>query len=252
MEEKRKRRRIIYPYFIGGGMHPYDAKVLALNPTFYFPLTEGSGTVIRELVNGWNGAYSATGVTYGVAGPGDGRTAVTFDGSAGFGNLYTAGLSAGFMHAGVGTICLFFAAANWTATNGRVFSFTKTAGANAVYVTQNNTNDRLEYTYYAGSTAKVTSEASGQTSTVFRHVAITWDITAGANGELKAYINGAQVGTTQTALGTWSATDLASSLVNLGADASTPTALLAGSYARLAGYPVALTAAQLATLAAAA
>lgn len=234
---------------LSGGLHPYDAKVLALAPTFYFPLTELAGTTIREIVHGWNGAYPATGVTYGAAGPGDGRTAVTFDGSGVGGNLYTAGLSAGFMHGGKGTLCLWVKFDNWTQASTTVLKFQKDA-SNSVDITSNMTNDRIQNAYLAGGTTKATSEASGQTTTAFRHVAMTWDITAGADGEMKLYINGSQVGTTQTALGTWGVTDLNAVTCVLGNGALAAGVSIVGSVARLAGFPVALTQAQLATLAA--
>ena len=58
---------------------------------------------------------------------------------------------------------------------------------------------------YRANAVPVTETDPGATDTdgLWHLVAMTWDTAAGADGEMKAYIDGAQVGTTQTALGSW-------------------------------------------------
>jgi hypothetical protein len=60
----------------------YGAKVMASGPLAYWPLNEGKGLVAYDNSSGNNGAYSSSGVTYGVAGP-VGENAVRFNGAAG-------------------------------------------------------------------------------------------------------------------------------------------------------------------------
>lgn len=234
----------------GAGLNPYDEKVIALNPTFYFPMVETAGLDLVELIHGsaWYGQYAATGVTYGVAGPGDGRTAVAFDASTGRAFPYSAPLSAAFMHSGKGTICGWSKLATWTGTSESIIRFQRDA-SNLVYIGVNLTSKRAEYFYVAGGVSKATSEGNGQSTLDWRHYAITWDIDAGASGELKGWIDATQIGSTQTSLGTWGAVDLISALCGIGSQGTASPNSIAGSYGRWAGYPVALTQAQLATLA---
>src|SRR5947209_8557150 len=64
---------------------PYSDAVLASNPNSYWRLDDATGTAaVDSSGNGHTGTYSATGVTYGVAGAtADGDKAVSFDGSSG-------------------------------------------------------------------------------------------------------------------------------------------------------------------------
>lgn len=73
----------------------YQSRVLAQNPIAYFPVNEGSGTVITDLSgNGFNGV--STGFTW------DGTTRLKggyvplLDGASDFGNIYSAGLGGAF------------------------------------------------------------------------------------------------------------------------------------------------------------
>jgi hypothetical protein len=58
---------------------PYSQRMLALEPLLYYPLSQTAGTTVEDLGdNGYNG--TASGVTWGADGIGDGLTAATFDG----------------------------------------------------------------------------------------------------------------------------------------------------------------------------
>lgn len=67
-------------------MSGYSALIISKSPSIYYRLGESSGTVATDSSgNGRDGTYTATGVTYSVAGPltGDAGTAVTLNGSSG-------------------------------------------------------------------------------------------------------------------------------------------------------------------------
>jgi len=201
-----RRRRMLW-----GG---YSKKVLSYDPIAYWPLSEGSGTVATELVNGWNGAYVRNVATMGTgAGIGDGNTAPLFDGGQDSVNIYSSALN--------------------TAFNGQLFSmllWAKTAGAGVwtdgsfdyafqIYVDANNyfmirkddVNNQLSITYRSGAATK-TITATSQSDTGWMCWAVTVSLSADA---FKAYKNGAQQGSTISSLGTW-AGNLALGEVNIG------------------------------------
>lgn len=75
--------------------------------------------------------------------------------------------------------------------------------------------------------------------------AITWNKLA---DEVKAYFNGSQLGSTQTALGVWVGS-LSSTQTNIGALATTPTQLWAGNIAHVSIGNRALTSSEISALA---
>ena len=90
-----------------------------------------------------------------------------------------------------------------TSANDVVFKF-DVDGNNQVGIIYVNSSSILRYQYKAGGTTKkvdhsVSIEGDGN----WHHIAITWDTSA---DEMKAYLDGSQVGTTQSGLGTWSGT----------------------------------------------
>jgi hypothetical protein len=77
------------------GGQSYAQRVLALGPVAYWPLDDAAGSAAaRELVVGT--AATATDVTFGAAGIGDGKTAATFNGTSSSVNIYSAALNAAF------------------------------------------------------------------------------------------------------------------------------------------------------------
>ena len=75
---------------------------------------------------------------------------------------------------------------------------------NQVGFTYLNSSNKLRYVYKAGgSTKKVDHSVSIENDGNWHHIAITWDSSA---DELKAYLDGSQVGSTVGSLGTWSGT----------------------------------------------
>jgi len=64
--------------------------------------------------------------------------------------------------------------------------------------------EKFRFRHEAGDTEiKVERASSEIPQNTWTHAAMTWDKNGGASGEFKAYINGSQVGSTQTGLGTW-------------------------------------------------
>jgi hypothetical protein len=93
----------------------------------------------------------------------------------------------------------------------------------------------LKWNYTAGATAEEHTE-SGQTSTGWLHMAITWDK---IQDEVKFYLDGVQVGTTQSSLGSWSGS-LASDKCVIGAQDNSGAAVWYGYLAHVALWDKAL------------
>ena len=88
-----------------------------------------------------------------------------------------------------------------TSTNDVVFKFDVDTN-NQVGIIYVNSSSVLRYQYKAGGTTKkVDHSVSIENDGNWHHVAITWDTSA---DELKAYLDGSQVGSTIGSLGTWS------------------------------------------------
>lgn len=194
-------------YVVSGSLgQTYTQKVqgtAAANLIGYWPMDESSGTVALDASgNGRNGAYKASGEPLlGQTGIGDGRTCPLFDGTNDYNNIYSASL-AGAFNGAEGTIacwCKVAAAGTWTdATDRRPISLRVDAN-NRLNVNKTATNNQVGSTYVAGGTSKGVSFTTAGPLTFF-HLALTWSKSA---DQLKFYVNGAQVGTTQTGLGTW-------------------------------------------------
>ena len=209
----------------------------------YWRQAEPSGTVaIDSSGNNRNGTY--TGVTLGAAGIGDGSTAASFDGTTSFNNVYSAPL-AGAFNGAAGTVagwCKASGAGIWTdGLVHRVAHFRVDANNNAsIYKT--TTNNTLTYDYIAGGTTKTVSSTAGGGNTSWFFLALTWSVAANA---MMAYYNGAQVGTTQTGLGTWAGSLLSTATV-LGSQNTGPAQVWSGSLAHAILLNRAATAAEVA------
>lgn len=221
-------------------------KNICLAPIGYWPLAESSGTtIVDESGNGRNGVYGATtkAPTLGATGIGDGRTAASFDGGD-YGDVLSAGLTAAFT-GGELTVSAWLqmsGAGVWTdGTERRAVELLKTDGNNEIWMGRSTTNNTLFFQVVAGGTTKNTSQ-NGLSSTGWMHLALMFSKTA---DQMKAYINGAQIGTTQTGLGTWS-TGLTRAII--GGANTTPLFPTSGNLAHVAIFPV-LTDAQIAALA---
>lgn len=146
------------------------------------------------------------GVTPGVTGIGDGLTATSYNG-AGVTFVYQAVWAARF-NAGVGAAGTMIhwaqvsSAAVWTDLQSRRPFVLYVNAGNRIFWNRGAANNQITFNYVAGGVAS-SPFVNGISYTTPMLLVATWDRAAGASGEVKAYINGAQIGSTMTGLGTW-------------------------------------------------
>ena len=92
-----------------------------------------------------------------------------------------------------------------TATSGSATLIRgKADNSNEIFIFWHNSSDEMRFTYEAGGTGKkVQWDASDMAHDTWIHFAMTW---SAGDDELKAYVNGTQVGSTVSSLGDWSGT----------------------------------------------
>jgi hypothetical protein len=173
-------------------------------------LDEKSGTVAYEMVSGrvagaQNGTHSA-GVDHMQDGIGDGRTASGYDGTNDYTDVFTAAIAAA-LNGDTGSVLIWArvsGAGVWTdGTRREALRFIDTDDANEYFwIAKDSNNNQWWFRYSAGGTIDDVRVASGAPLT-FVPLLLTWDVNAGASGEVKAYASGAQVGATQVGLGAW-------------------------------------------------
>jgi hypothetical protein len=152
----------------------------------------------------------ANGVTLGSASGGHLTNAYTFDGTNDYVNILNSDLNSAF-NPDEGTIVTWAKVTNagvWTDGTVRYLIRFAVNGTNTVEMYKNSSNNVFVFSYYA------TTVNSGVTNTSFNPTGwqmyvLTWSKTS---DQVKAYINGTQVGSTQTGLGTFTG--------NLAADGS--------------------------------
>lgn len=240
-------KHIYTQMLLGRARNPlaYTNKIKALGPIAYYPQAEPSGTTIGdESGNGRNGTY--VGVTLGQPGIGDGRTAASYDGATSYGNIYSASLAAAFNGA-EGSIITWERVANagvWTESGADRCSLAiGNGGSNTVRAMRGGANNQYLLQYSAGGTTRLIFATLSTTS--WFQIALTWSKTA---DQFKAYLNGTQVGATQTGLGTWAGT-LSNGETVIGAINTSPFLAWFGSLAHTAIFNRALSAAEIASLA---
>jgi hypothetical protein len=201
------------------------------DPIAYWVLDEKSGTVAYDMVSGrvagaQNGAH--TGVTLGQPGIGDGRTAPFYDGTNDFTNVHSAAFAAAF-NGGEGSLSIWARVANagvWTDGTQREIVRFAADGNNYLDLYRAPPNNRITMLYNAGGTLENVA-IDGLTTVDWMHWVVTWSASAGVNGEVKVYLNGAQTGATQTALGVWVGA-LAAASTCIGAFSTVPAAVWNG------------------------
>lgn len=180
-------------------------------------------SAIRDLLTRYGGVYWAMQEASGVTAVAVASAAGTYDGSI---SSATPGQDAGealglaYLFDGINDhVNIYTAALNTllSRSQGALMGFCKVSGAGIwtdganhfmarLYIDANNhvqmlkttTNSQISWVWNAGGTTETVMK-NDASSTDWMHWAITWDKTADA---VKAYYNGAQVGTTQTSLGT--------------------------------------------------
>lgn len=227
----------------------YEDKITGTEPANligYWPLGEPVGNAARNLsqYSGLNGAHTATAVGEFLADArGMGKCSV-YDGTNSFTNIYSAKLASSFNGA-EGTLLIWAKVASagvWTDGGERLPAIISVDGDNRIFLEKYATENVLSVTYSAGATTKTVSDSSLSGSLAWFCLATTWSKSADA---MKLYINGAQVGSTQTSLGTWAGSP---SACLVGAYSVTPQLPWSGSHSHCALWSKALTPGQIAYL----
>jgi hypothetical protein len=219
----------------------YTRKITSMGPIAYFPQAESGGAVCMDASgNARNGAYKAAGEPLlGQVGIGDKRASALYDGTNDFANIYTAGM-AGAFNGAEGTILIWSAGQASAGTAQRQISI-QVDGNNLVRIRWNATNGAVTFDYSAGGTAKqVVSSAAMAAGSALLAFGLTW---TKSGDQMKAYKSGAQVGSTQTGLGTWAGA-LGATLCCIGATDTASGSPFTGYQAHAAIFSRALTPAE--------
>lgn len=215
----------------------YIARIVALAPIAYYPLDESSGTTaIDQSGNGHNGTYS--GAVPGGDGIGSGQTGASFDGS-----LDTVNIAAmrTLFNGNTGSLVVWGKTSAWADATVRFLARIQVNASNQVNIQKTANLNEISFNRSGGGTPKsvVTTALAG--SPAYFCAGMTWD--TGAD-ELKAYLNGVQVGATQTGIGTFTGT-VGLTTCALGAGGSTGASCWSGGVAHGAVWNRALSAAEM-------
>ena len=179
----------------------YIDRVLETGPIAYFPHNELSGTVGRCLVNhAQNGTYAAA-LTTG-EGIGDGEQAAYFDGSSQWLNIQTSALVSAFDGAECSLMgwAKVYSSSVWASTTIRQAFYLAVDGSNFI---QSRHPDAVDY-YQLRQTSGGTTKLYYWNDPPMPVDWFQWGISISETADqIKFYIDGAQVGTTGTNLGTW-------------------------------------------------
>lgn len=99
--------------------------------------------------------------------------------------------------------------------------------SNRVLITKAAVNNRVDI-YYLSGAATVSRFIVGLTTLDFMKIGITWDVSAGATGEVRYFLDGVQDGATDVGIGTWIG-DLSNTSTAIGARNTTPIQVWSGN-----------------------
>jgi hypothetical protein len=199
----------------------YTSKVIATGPLVYFPLNESSGTTAynRGLLASANGRYAGVDLAN-LAGPKSPFLHPYFDGVNDYCDIDSAALDAAY-NGQLGSLAVWYKMADMSVwTDGNYHRFVRLDRASAIHritLMKDMANNTLIWDYVANSVIKRVSDLT-HADTNWHFMAVTWSLAA---NQMKAYFDGAQIGSTQTGLGTWAAGSLDNAM--LGALNTTPT-----------------------------
>jgi hypothetical protein len=189
-------------------VHTFSApKVSEIQPAdllAYWKLADASGTTMFDS-SGQARHGTASGVTWGQPGIGDGFKAAGFDGVNDYGNPYSSAFNS-VWNGQEFTISGWFkvsGAGVWTDGQTRtLFSFRNgDTPVDSIVLRKDSVNNQLTCEYSANGTIKSVT-VSSYSPTGWVHFAVTVSYGVGT-GEMKFYLDGVQQGTTQTELGQW-------------------------------------------------
>ena len=189
--------------FGGAGAQSYIDKVLgtqSANLVAYWPLSETSGTTAdnAEGTSARDGTYNN--VTLANSAGGTFPTAPLFNGTTSFVEIETASLESA-LNTSEGTVAIWAkvsGAGAWSDGGLRVAIIFEVDANNYIVLRKDSLTNRFNFFYVAGGTTKSLTHTISSTSWV--HYAMSW---SAANDEVKMYVDGTQVGSTLTGLGTW-------------------------------------------------
>jgi hypothetical protein len=186
----------------------------------YWPLNELSWVVAQDHSPRRNrGVYSGVTLASNLLPPLIGGRAPYFDGVAGYCNILSPDLSAEF-DGNHGSLILWgkvSALADWTDGIQTRLAQIYVDGNNFINVEKRSINNNLQV-QRVGSGIADTVNLVPVSETGWMNIGLTWDV---ISDELKMYYAGAQVGLTQTGLGTWTTASLVGAVI--GASSTTPT-----------------------------
>jgi hypothetical protein len=229
---------------------PYATKVINIpNCIAYWKLIETSGTVAADSSGAASrdGTYTNGPTLASVQGPSVAMgSAPLFDGVNDYVEVFTAGLAGAF------TPNAFFmggwfkvAAGFWTDATEHYMMAARTDGTNTLFIRKATTNNTVLFRHIGAGTTKDVSvditSIGGFSTTAWHHYGL-WNDGSG----VKAYIDGVQVGTTQTSPGTMTSPITSARLGMVPQAAVSP---YVGYIAHVAWFARALTALEITTLA---
>lgn len=210
----------------------YASRVLATNPIAYWPLNEGSGSVIQDKSgNGYDGAY--TGVTWDGTQFVKGGPVPFWDGANDYGDVYSAGFASAFdLDEGCILIWVKMADASvWTdVTTRTLYLFQRDAG-NRVFFNKLNSANEIRLRRTGNGTSQTLDHTINNPD--WFSVILSWSV---MNDALKLYINGVQAETTQMGLLASVGSGLDSSATVLGAASQAPIQIHHGYLGNVAIY----------------
>jgi hypothetical protein len=185
------------------------------------------------------------GVTLGATSNGHFANAYTFDGSNDFVNIYSTDLNSA-LNPSEGTLLVWAkvsGSSTWSDGSSRYIVTLGDGSTNVIRLAKNNSSNSLYANYSAGGT-NLSNAAITYSSTGWFQFAITW---SKSNDQVKIYLNGAQVGSTLTGLGTWN-NNLSSTANTIGAQTTSGTNPWSGSINDVRLYSSPLSATDIANL----
>lgn len=220
----------------------YNQVVLSAYPSYFWPFNEASGTTANDIADSNPGTYQGT-VTLGEPGIGDGETAVLLNGSTGYVSTTTEIASPGPV--GPFTLEAWFKVASAYASGGGIMQFgssqtgSSTNSDRKIYMTDTGT---LYFGIYPGSFVTINTTTAYNDGNWHYVVAIV-----AANNNMSLWVDGveqasnANTGAPYACAGWWRV-----GYTDGGWPGTYSSDFLAGTVAKAAIYPSALTATQIA------
>lgn len=219
------------------GLEAYKAKVLSIdssNLVGYWPLDEATGSTAdnAEGTAARDGTYSN--VTLGQTGIGDGGTSASFNGTTSYVNIYSASLNTALTPNEMTMMAWVkvSGAGVWTDNTLRWFFQFRADANNRAILLKTNTTNQLQWFLMSGGVNKAVLDTSLAGDTGWFHM--LWTITDTGDA-LKAYLNGSQVGSTQTGIGTFVGV-LGADTCSIGAQGASATSVWSGYIAHAAAW----------------